>query len=95
MPERPEELWDRVHGRLRVPPVEEWETWPFAGRLSVRPLDRPVDREAPRHGEGGVDCRRCAATDDEYLWTNEHWRLFTFEKPSGLPLVVLLEPREH
>jgi len=95
MPETPEELWERAHDELRVPPVEEWDTWPFEGEPSVRPLERPVERERPRFGEGGVDCRRCAAPDADYLWTNERWRLFSFEKPSGLPVVVVLEPREH
>jgi len=95
VPETPEELWERVHEQLRVPPVHEWDTWPFDGDLSVRPLQPPLGQEAPRFGEGGVDCRRCAAADEDYLWTNEHWRLFAFEKPSGLPLVVLLETREH
>ena len=95
MPETPEQLWERVHDELRVPPVEDWETWPFDGALSVRPLERPAEREAPRAGEGGVDCRRCDAPDDDFLWTNDRWRLFALEEPSGLPLVVLLEPREH
>jgi diadenosine tetraphosphate (Ap4A) HIT family hydrolase len=95
MPETPEELWQRVHDELRVPPVEEWDTWPFKGEPTVRRLEPPVDRERPRFGEGGVDCRRCAAPEDDYLWTNERWRLFALEKPSGLPVVVLLEPREH
>ena len=45
--------------------------------------------------EGGVDCGRCTAGDDEYIWTNERWRLFAPPEPSGLPIVVLLEPREH
>lgn len=95
VPETPEELWERAHDALRIPPVEDWDTWPFDGELSVRRLKPPVERERPRFGAGGVDCRRCAASDDEYLWTNEDWRLFSPEKPSGLPLVVLLEPRAH
>lgn len=95
MSETPEELWERVHDDLRVPPVDEWESWPFAGELSVRPLERPVEREKPRHGEGGVDCRACAAPDETYVWTNERWRLRALDRPSGLPVVVLLEPRDH
>lgn len=95
MPETPEELWERVRDDLRVPPVEEWESWPFAGELSVRPLERPVEREKPRRGEGGVDCHACAAPDDAYVWTDERWRLRALDQPSGLPVVVLLEPREH
>jgi diadenosine tetraphosphate (Ap4A) HIT family hydrolase len=33
--------------------------------------------------------------DSEYLWTSERWRLTAFDEPSGLPVIVLLEPREH
>ena len=95
MPETPEQFWERVRDDLHVPPVDEWESWPFAGELSVRPLERPVEREKPRHGEGGVDCHACEATDDAYVWTNERWRLRALDKPSGLPVVVLLEPRAH
>ena len=94
MPETPEELWERVHDGLRMPPVEEWETFPFDGELRPRELLPPVERERPRAGEGGVDCSRCAAADDAYLWTNERWRLAA-PGPTGLPLIVLLEPREH
>jgi diadenosine tetraphosphate (Ap4A) HIT family hydrolase len=95
MPETPEELYQRAADALRMPPVEDWETWPFEGQLRPRPLRPPVSAEQPRFGEGGVGCRRCAATDDEYIWTNDNWRLWSFDKPTGLPLVVLLESREH
>jgi diadenosine tetraphosphate (Ap4A) HIT family hydrolase len=95
VPETPEELWQRVHGGLSVPPVEEWDSWPFDGKLTVRPLQPPVGREKPRHGEGGVDCHACNAPDEDYVWTTERWRLRALDKPSGLPVVVLLEPREH
>jgi diadenosine tetraphosphate (Ap4A) HIT family hydrolase len=63
--------------------------------MRPRPLLPPVEREAPRQGEGGVDCWRCAAADDEYLWTSERWRLTALDRPSGLPVIVLLEPRAH
>ena len=95
MPESPEELYERVKDALRMPPVEDWETFPFDGQMTPRPLQPPVERERPRFGEGGVDCNRCAAPDEEYLWTNELWRLWSFPEPTGLPLIVLLEPREH
>jgi diadenosine tetraphosphate (Ap4A) HIT family hydrolase len=94
VPETPEELYARVADSLRMPPVEEWETFPFDGEMRPRALLPPVEREEPRHGAGGVDCRRCQATDDEYIWTNEHWRLLPLG-PSGLPVVVILETREH
>lgn len=95
LPETPEELYERAAGALRMPPVEEWETFPFDGELRPRVLLPPEARERPRSGEGGVDCRRCAAPDDEYLWVNDRWRLWSFPEPTGLPLIVLLESREH
>ena len=95
MPETPEQLYARAAGRLRMPPVEEWETFPFDGELRPRPLEPPAERDAPRIGEGGADCPRCNAADEEYLWTSERWRLWSFDKPTGLPLIALLEPRAH
>jgi diadenosine tetraphosphate (Ap4A) HIT family hydrolase len=94
MPETPEELFARVEDALRMPPVEEWETFPFDGELRPRPLQPPVEREEPRAGEGGLDCHACAAPDDEYAWTDERWRLLALG-PTGLPVVLLLEPRAH
>jgi len=94
VPETPEQLWERAHDALRMPPLDEWETFPFDGAMTPRALAPPVDREAPRHGENGVDCRRCALADDAYAWTNDRWRLFPYDHPA-LPVVVLLEPREH
>src|SRR5881296_321116 len=94
MPETPEELYARVADALRMPPVEEWDTFPFDGEMRPRPLQPPVEREEPRHGEGGVDCRRCQAGDEEYIWTNERWRMHPIG-PSGLPVVLMLESREH
>jgi hypothetical protein len=95
MPETPEQLYARVKDALTMPPVDEWDTFPFDGEMRPRPLQPPVEKERPRFGEGGVDCGRCAASDDEYLWTNENWRLWAFDRPTGLPVVVLLESRAH
>ena len=66
---------------------------PFDGDMRPRAL-RPPEDEPALEGEGGVDCRACTLPDDEFLWTDERWRLSAFE-PSGLPVVVILEPREH
>jgi diadenosine tetraphosphate (Ap4A) HIT family hydrolase len=95
VPETPEEFHARATAALRVPPVEEWESWPFQGPVQPKSLEPPVEREKPRHGEGGVGCRACATGDDGYVWTNERWRLYPIDPPSGLPIVMLLEPREH
>jgi diadenosine tetraphosphate (Ap4A) HIT family hydrolase len=94
VPETPEELHARVAGDLRMPPVEEWETFPFEGELRVRRLAPPAEVDTPRRGEGGVGCDRCASGDDEFFWTCERWRLRALG-PTGLPFVALLEPREH
>jgi diadenosine tetraphosphate (Ap4A) HIT family hydrolase len=42
-----------------------------------------------------VDCGACAAPDDTYVWTDADWRLRSTDEPTGLPLVLLLEPRAH
>jgi diadenosine tetraphosphate (Ap4A) HIT family hydrolase len=101
MGETAEELHRRAltaaaaNGRLAMPPVHEWETFPFEGEIRVRPLEPPVDAEKPRHGEGGVDCGRCERGDEAALWRDERWRLVSFPRPSGLPVIVILETREH
>src|SRR6185312_13203480 len=46
-----------AHGRLPLPPLDEWDTFPFEGEIRVRPLEAPGE-ERPRQGEGGVDCGR-------------------------------------
>ena len=95
MPETPEQIYARAANALRMPPVEEWETFPFEGDLRPRALQPPVEHEEPRLGAGGVDCRRCTAPDDEFIWMNERWRLHALDAPTGLPVNVILVPREH
>ena len=100
MPETPEEMYRRAlaaagaDGRLPVPPVHDWDTFPFDGALRVRELAAPAD-EPPRLGEDPAACWRCERGDDEMLWYDERWRLSAPGRPSGLPVVVILESREH
>lgn len=94
MAEAPEELFARAAAALRTPPLETWESFPFDGGLRPRALQPPVAEEPPRRGAGGVDCWACDAADDRFAWTSERWRLLVPE-PSGLPLVLILEPRVH
>src|SRR5215213_5960162 len=89
MPETPERLYERVKDDLRMPPVGEWETFPFDGDMRPRALEPPAARDRPRHGEGGVDCGRCAAADEDFFWTSEGWRVGALG-PTGLPAVVML-----
>ena len=95
MPETPEQLYERAKDALRTPPLDEWDTWPFEGDVRPRELLPPVGQEQPRVGAGGVECWACEASDDEFVWTNERWRLVAPQDPHGLPLIVLLMPREH
>ncbi|MDQ3778861.1 MAG: hypothetical protein M3310_08395 [Actinomycetota bacterium] len=94
MPETPEQVYERAKDALRMPPVEEWETFPFEGDLRPRPLEPPTDVDPARHGEGGVECSRCTASDDQFFWTSDRWRLRALG-PTGLPFIAMLEPRDH
>ena len=80
-------------GGLRTPHVEDWDSWPFAGSVTPKTL-REREPEPDRHGEGLRPCGACDKGDEEYIWTDERWRLQP-TSPSGLPAVVLLEPRLH
>jgi diadenosine tetraphosphate (Ap4A) HIT family hydrolase len=54
------------------------------------------DREYPRDGEpGGQPCRSCAAPDEEYVWVDDVWRVRAASTPSGAPVQVFLETRDH
>ena len=77
--------------------MTEWDIFPYAAEgLRLRPLDPPLEAEPPRMGESGAaDCKLCAQPDEDYLWTDEHWRLKSTGEPSACPAVVLLEPRVH
>jgi diadenosine tetraphosphate (Ap4A) HIT family hydrolase len=93
VPETPEQFWERARAGLQSPPVEEWDSWPFQGPAVPRELEPPVDKEPPRHGVGGADCWHCKPTN--VVWSDENWVLRSLDKPSGLPLVVLLETKRH
>ena len=100
MPESPEQLYRRAlaaadaDGRLPIPPLDEWDTFPFEGELRARPLRPPADEPA-RQGEGGIDCWRCAQGDSDAIWSDDHWLVAPLPQSSGLPVIVILYPREH
>jgi diadenosine tetraphosphate (Ap4A) HIT family hydrolase len=93
VPENAREIHARAANALRTPAVEEWATWPFEGPVRPRALWEPGP-EPQRNGEDGVDCAACAKPDSDYVWTDANWRLTAME-PSGLPIVLILEPRAH
>lgn len=78
-----------------LPAFTGWDTFPFEGDLKVKSLDARVAREPSRMGEESSDCSACTAPDDKYIWVNERWRVRSMDHPSGLPMVLLLEPRSH
>lgn len=78
-----------------LPDFVNWPTFPFVGDFKTRPLDAPVIPEPPRDGEDMADCRACQAPDEHYIWVDDRWRVKAPERPSGLPLVLILEPRMH
>ena len=101
MPESAEEVYARVvalvgeDGRLPMPPVEEWDIFPWEGEMVPKVVQRPVDAEAPRWGEGDKPCD-CREREPEHaIWRNERWVVTATEKPGGLPLMLFLHPREH
>ena len=101
MGESAEEIYERaldangLDGRLAMPPVHEWETFPFDGDIRVRPLLPPVESEPARRGAGGVACWRCERGDSDAIWSDERWIVAPLERPSGLPAIVILFPRAH
>jgi diadenosine tetraphosphate (Ap4A) HIT family hydrolase len=94
--ESAEEIYRRAqeHG-LRRPPLEEWDTFPFEGDIRVRPLLPPVDAELPRLGDDPADCWRCERGEEGVIWSDERWLLAPMPEPSGLPVIVILQTREH
>lgn len=93
--ETPEELYERARDNLRTPPWLEWDAFPVEGELRVKALQPPTEVDRPRFGEGGIDCRSCAAPDDRFFWTNDRWRLQAIGDEIGLPFAGMLSPREH
>jgi hypothetical protein len=106
MPESPEEIHARVvaavgvDGRLPMPPVHEWEIFPWElvdGELVPKVVQPPyAGPERPRAGAEGVDCFNCTGHGDaDLVWENRRWKLTHPTAPKGLPLVLWLASKEH
>ncbi|SCE74809.1 hypothetical protein GA0074696_0606 [Micromonospora purpureochromogenes] len=78
-----------------VPDFTQWPSFPFEGDLRVKHLEDPVPVEPPRKGEGHRECTACNAPDDAYIWVGERWRVRAMDRPTGLPMVLILESRSH
>ncbi|TWJ32076.1 hypothetical protein JD81_05648 [Micromonospora sagamiensis] len=83
------------HTPPAVPDFTQWPSFPFEGDLRVKQLDDPVPVEPPRRGEGDRECTACGAPDEAYIWVGERWRVRAMDRPTGLPMVLILESRSH
>jgi len=80
--------------RLPLARMTGWDISPFeADGLRVSRLRPPVLPEPARDGEDPSDCRSCRRRD-EGIWFDDRWRL-TQITGAGVPLVLMLHPREH
>jgi diadenosine tetraphosphate (Ap4A) HIT family hydrolase len=80
--------------RLPLSRMTGWDIAPFElDGLRVASLRPPVVPEAVRDGEDPADCSSCRRRD-EGIWLDAHWRL-TRMGGVGVPLVLMLHPREH
>jgi hypothetical protein len=78
-----------------LPDFTRWPSFPFEGDMRIKKLAAPVDVEPPRSGEDAADCVACNTPDDAYIWVSERWRVRAMDRPTGLPMVLILECRSH
>src|SRR5205823_2346022 len=72
-----------------------WPSFPFEGDLRVKSLEPAVEVEPARQGEDANGCVACAAKDDAYIWVSDRWRVRAMDRPTGLPVALILESRSH
>jgi hypothetical protein len=96
----PEEFYEHAvaaadaERRLPLSRMTGWDISPFeADGLRVAPLRPPVLPEPARQGEDPAECASCRHRD-EGIWFDDRWRL-TRIAGVGVPLVLMLHPREH
>jgi diadenosine tetraphosphate (Ap4A) HIT family hydrolase len=97
---RPDDFYDHAiaaadsQRRLPLSRMTGWDISPFEPEgLRVAPLRPPALPEPSRQGEDPADCESCRRRD-EGLWLDDHWRL-TRITDVGVPLVLMLHPRDH
>jgi diadenosine tetraphosphate (Ap4A) HIT family hydrolase len=101
MPESAEEIYARVvslvgrQGRLPMPPVEQWDIFPWEGEIVPKVVQPPLEAEAPRWGEGDKPCDCRTGEPENTVWRNDRWLVTTTGEPGGLPLMLFLRTREH
>lgn len=97
---RPDEFYDNAlaaaDGKRRLPlaRMTGWDISPFEpDGLRVAALRPPILPEPARHGENPAHCHACRARD-EGIWLDDRWRLTRITNV-GVPLVLMLHPRDH
>lgn len=100
MPLSPDEFYARAvqhadaEQRLPLSRMTDWDISPFEPEgLRVSRLRPPVVPEPPRHGEDPAECNSCQRRD-QGIWLDDRWRL-TRIAGVGVPLVLMLHPRDH
>ncbi len=78
-----------------LPDFVNWPSFPFTGDMRVKPLLPQATKEPPRQGEDPASCHACIAPDEAYIWVSDRWRVRAMERPTGLPMVLILESRSH
>lgn len=94
-PEPPQSDTLIVVPETSLPSFVEWSSFPFEGVLRVKRPEEPVAEEPPRNGENANECPKCQAPDSAYIWADKNWRVRSMDRPSGLPMVLILESRSH
>jgi hypothetical protein len=96
----PDEFYDHAlaaadsEQRLPLSRMTGWKISPFEpDGLRVSRLRPPVVPEPVRQGEDPLDCHSCRKRDDG-IWFDDHWRLTRISEV-GVPLVLMLHPRDH
>jgi len=97
---RPDEFYEHAIAaadgdrRLPLSRMTGWDISPFEpDGLRVSPLRPPVLPEPARQGEDPSDCDACGRRG-EGVWFDARWRL-TRIAGVGVPLVLMLHPRDH
>lgn len=105
MPESASDYYARIRahldgdGRLSLAAdgIPYWDIFPFEqGGLRLKRIDELLPEEAARAGDDPATCRCADSTEAaaDTVWHDPSWRIKAFE-PSGAPLVLMLQPREH
>jgi hypothetical protein len=82
--------------RLPLPGFVDWPIFPFEGDLRVRSYEPLHEHDYARSGEpGGAPCDACSASDDEYVWVDDRWRVKAPRRVPGVPVQLFLETRAH